>query len=281
MQKQKASSGGSKGSGILLNAVLILFSLLTILPFLWMLSSSLKTNVEISALEQSFLPKAPTLQNYLNAIEKMNFLRYFFNSFAYAVAITVITLYTSSISGFVLCKYRFKGRQLLFSCILATMMVPGVVTIIPRYSMMQLAGWLDSWRALIVPSLFTSFGIFMMRQSCTGIPDEMLEAARIDGANEFYIFHRIILPMLQNALSSIAIFQFLWAWEDYLWPYLMIRSESKQVLSVALNMFSGRYSTDYAGLFAATSIAIIPVVICYLFFQRRFIEGIASSAVKG
>ena len=103
----------------------------------------------------------------------------------------------------------------------------------------------------------------------------------IDGANEFYIFHRIVFPMLRNAVASMAIFQFLWAWEDYLWPYLMIRSESKQLLSIALNMFSGCFSTDYAGLFAATSIAIIPVVLCYLVFQKRFIEGIASSAVKG
>jgi multiple sugar transport system permease protein/raffinose/stachyose/melibiose transport system permease protein len=120
-----------------------------------------------------------------------------------------------------------------------------------------------------------------MRQSCKGIPDEMLEAARIDGASEYYVFHRIVFPMLRNAISSIAIFQFLWAWEDYLWPYLMIRTESKQVLSVALNMFSGRYSTDYAGLFAATSITIVPVVVCYLVFQRRFIAGISSAAVKG
>lgn len=274
MTKKKTASAA-------LNLILLLFSLATILPFLWMLSSSFKTNVEISALEQHFLPQAPTGQNYLNALQKMNFLRYFGNSLLYAVAITAITVYTSAISGFVLCKYCFRGRQALFGAILATMMVPGVVTIIPRYSMMQWVDWLDSWQALLVPGLFTSFGIFMMRQSCAGVPDEMLEAARIDGANEFYIFHRIVLPMLQNAVSSIAIFQFLWAWEDYLWPYLMMRSEQKQVLSVALNMFSGRYSTDYAGLFAATAIAIIPVVACYLLFQRRFIEGIAASAVKG
>lgn len=274
MTKKKTASAA-------LNLILLLFSLATILPFLWMLSSSFKTNVEISALEQHFLPQASTGQNYLNALQKMNFLRYFGNSLLYAVAITAITVYTSAISGFVLCKYRFRGRQALFGAILATMMVPGVVTIIPRYSMMQWVDWLDSWQALLVPGLFTSFGIFMMRQSCAGVPDEMLEAARIDGANEFYIFHRIVLPMLQNAVSSIAIFQFLWAWEDYLWPYLMMRSEQKQVLSVALNMFSGRYSTDYAGLFAATAIAIIPVVACYLLFQRRFIEGIAASAVKG
>lgn len=270
-----------KPSAILLNLVLLVCSLITVLPFLWMLASSLKTNAEISALQTTFLPQAPTLANYQNALDKMNFLRYFQNSLVYAISLTIITVYTSAISGFVLCKYRFKGRGLLFSCILATMMVPGVVTIIPRYSMIAAVGWLDSYQALIIPSAITAFGIFMMRQSCEGIPDDMLEAARIDGANEFFIFHRIVLPMLHNAVSSIAIFQFLWAWEDYLWPYLMIRTESKAMLSVALNMFSGRFSTDYAGLFAATAIAILPVICCYLFFQRRFIAGIASSSVKG
>lgn len=271
----------SKAMAFCLNAALLLFCLLTILPFIWMLCSSLKTNAEISSLHGSFFPRAPTLQNYQNALEKMDFLRYFLNSLAYAVSLTAITVYTSAISGFVLCKYRFRGRNLLFTCILATMMVPGVVTIIPRYSMIAAVGWLDTYLSLIVPSVFTSFGIFMMRQSCASVPDELLEAARIDGGNEFFIFHRIVLPMLQNAVSSIAIFQFLWAWEDYLWPYLMIRTQKKSVLSVALNMFSGRFSTDYAGLFAATAVAIIPVVLCYLVFQRRFIEGIASSAVKG
>ena len=270
-----------KWKAFVLNTLLLIFSVVTILPFLWMLSSSFKTNAEISALSQHFLPQNPTWQNYENALNKMSFLRYFFNSLSYALVISAITIYTSAIAGFVLCKYRFPGRELVFGMILSTMMVPGVVTIIPRYSMMQILGWLNQFQALIVPSLFTSFGIFMMRQSCTAVPDEILEAARIDGANEFYIFHRIILPMLRNAVASMAIFQFLWAWEDYLWPYLMIRSESKQLLSIALNMFSGRFSTDYAGLFAATSIAIIPVVICYLVFQKQFIEGIASSAVKG
>ena len=253
----------------------------TTLPFLWMLSSSFKTNAEISALSQRFLPQALNLDNYRNVFSKLNFLRYFANSLFYAGALTIITVYTSSISGFVLAKYRFKGRETLFGAIIATMMVPGVVTMIPRYSIMQGLDLLDTYRALLIPAFFTSFGIFLMRQSCKGIPDEMLEAARIDGANEYFIFHRIVFPMLRNAVSSIAIFQFLWAWEDYLWPYLMIRSQDKQVLSVALNMFSGRFSTDYAGLFAATAITIIPVIVCYLIFQRRFIAGISSAAVKG
>jgi len=268
-------------SSVILNIVLILCSILTILPFIWMICSSFKTNAEISALVQSFLPKKIIFDNYQNVLQKFDFLRYFLNSLVYALIITVITIYTSAITGFVLAKYRFRGRQLLFTFILSTMMVPGVVTIIPRYTMMQQLQWLDTYKALVIPSIFTAFGIFMMRQACTAIPDEMLDAARIDGAGEFRVFHRIVFPQLHNSVVSIAIFQFLWAWDDYLWPYLVIRSGDKQMLSVALNLFSGRYSTDYAGLFAATSIAIIPVVIFYLVFQKRFIEGVSASAVKG
>ena len=270
-----------KIASLSLNSILIICSILTILPFIWMLSSSFKTNAEINGLIQSFFPKDGTVQNYKDVLEKFNFLRYFFNSLIYAILITVITVYTSALAGFVLSKYRFRGRELLFTMILSTMMVPGVVTIIPRYSMMQFLGWLDSYKALIIPSVFTPFGIFMMRQACMLVPNELLEAARIDGANEFFIFHRIVIPMLHNSIIGMSIFQFLWAWDDYLWPYLVIRSGNKQLLSIALNMFNGRYSTDYAGLFAATSIAIIPVVVFYVIFQKHFVEGISASAIKG
>ncbi len=266
---------------VVLKGTLLFFGLLTILPFVWMLSSSFKTNIEIRSNVQSFIPQQFTIQNYANVLEHFNFLRYFINSLLYALLITLITIYTSTAAGFVLGKYRFKGRQLLFTCILLTMMVPGIVTIIPRYSIMQFLGWIDTYQALIVPSSFTAFGIFMMRQATFSIPDEMLDAARIDGANEFYLFHRIVLPQLRNSIVSLAIFQFLWAWDDYLWPYLMIRTEKKSLLSVALNLFNGRYSTDYASLFAATSIAIIPVIIFYLVFQKHFIEGVSSSSITG
>jgi multiple sugar transport system permease protein/raffinose/stachyose/melibiose transport system permease protein len=270
-----------KMSSIILNIILLVCSLATIIPFVWMLLSSFKSNADIVAQVQQFIPEQFTLENYKEVLQKFEFLRYFINSLIYATLITVITLYTSSLSGFVLSKYKFKGRDLLFTCILLTMMVPSVVTIIPRYSIMQSFGWIDTYKALVVPSTFTAFGIFMMRQACFSIPDEMLEAARIDGANEFYIFHRIVLPQLRNSIISIAIFQFLWAWDDYLWPYLMIRTGEKSMLAVALNLFNGRYSTDYAGLFAATSIAIIPVLIVYIIFQKRFIEGVSSSSLKG
>lgn len=270
-----------KLSSAAINIILLACSIIVILPFVWMLSSSFKTNAEINARIQSFFPIAFTLQNYIDVLQKFKFFRYFLNSLIYVTLVTSITIYTSTISGFVFSKYRFKGRQFLFTCILLTMMVPGVVTIIPRYSIMQSFGWIDTYAALIVPAAFTSFGIFLMRQACYSIPDEMIEAARIDGASEFYIFHRIVFPQLRNAVITIAIFQFLFAWDDYLWPYLMIRTTDKQMLSVALSIFNGRYSTDYAGLFAATSIAIVPVVVFYIIFQKRFIEGVSAASLKG
>ena len=164
---------------------------------------------------------------------------------------------------------------------MVTMMMPWCVTIIPRYFIIKEIGWLNSYKALILPAMFSGFGIFMMKQNLESLPNEFLEAARIDGANEFYIFHRIVLPMSKNGVFSIAIFQFLWAWEDYLWPYLVINSPEKQLIAVGLKLFNGQYQTDYGSLFAATVISIIPVIVVYLLLQKRFVEGIASAGLKG
>ncbi|GLC82165.1 carbohydrate ABC transporter permease [Lacrimispora brassicae] len=270
-----------KISSIVLNGILLLMGLVTLYPFVWMLASSFKKNKEILAFEQHVLPRVFVVDNYINMNAHFNFLRFFANSILVTGVITVLVLYTSTICGFVLSKYRFKGRDVLFGFVLSTMMIPWCVTIIPRYSMIRAFGWMDSYKALIIPAMFSGFGIFMMKQHIASLPDEIIEAARIDGANEFFIFHRIIFPMARNGISSIAIFQFLWTWEDFLWPYLIINSKEKQLLAVGLKMFNGQYSTDYGALFAATTISIVPVLLIYLFFQKRFIAGIAASAVKG
>lgn len=266
---------------IVINAILILLGLITVYPFIWMVFSSFKKNSEIMALEQHILPKQFIFDNYINMNERFNFMRFFGNSLFVTLLITILVVYTSTLCGYVLSKYRFRGRNLLFGFVLATMMIPWCVTIIPKYTMIQEFGWMDSYKALIIPAMFSGFGIFNMKQHIETLPDEILEAARIDGANEFYIFHKIVFPMSKNGISSIAIFQFLWAWEDYLWPYLVINSKEKQLLSVGLKMFNGQYSTDYGALFAAATISIIPVLIIYIIFQKQFIAGIASSAVKG
>lgn len=266
---------------LILHVGLIVIGIITVFPFVWMLLSAFKPNSEIRALDQTFFPREWTFENFLSIQENFDFLRLFANSVLLSTTITAISLYTSVLAGFVLGKYVFRGRGLLFGFVLSTMMIPWAVTIIPRYTMFADVGLKGSWASLIIPAVFSGFGIFMMKQSMDGIPDEILEAARMDGASELYIFHRIVLPMSTNSLSALAIFQFLWVWEDYLWPYLMIDDDAKQVLAVGLTTFSGRYSTDFGGLFAATTLSILPVLVVYLIFQKRFIAGAASAAVKG
>lgn len=266
---------------LVLEAILTAIGVTTVLPFMWMFFSAFKPNSEIVSLNQTILPQQWTFDNFVGLQNKFDFIRFFLNSLGVAGIITLLTIYTSCLSGYVLAKYRFRGRHAIFSFILATMMIPWAVTIIPRYTMFTDWGLRDHYIALILPAALSGFGIFMLRQSMGDIPDSILEAARIDGASEIYIFHKIVLPMSRNPISALAIFQFLWSWEDYLWPYLMMDSEDKQVLAVGLTTFNGRYGTDYGGLFAATTISVIPVLIVYLIFQKRFIAGAAAAAVKG
>lgn len=266
---------------ITLHAVLIVVGIVTVFPFVWMILSAFKSNAEIRSFDQTLLPLQWTLENFIKVQENFDFFRLLGNSVLLSVTITAIVIYTSCLAGFVIAKYRFRGRQALFAFILGTMMIPWAVTIIPRYTMFADAGLQDSYASIIIPAALSGFGIFIMRQNMDAVPDEVLEAARIDGASETFIFHRIVMPMSTNAISALAIFQFLWVWEDYLWPYLMIDTQAKQVLAVGLTTFSGRYGSDYGGLFAATAISIIPVIIVYVIFQKRFIAGAAGAAVKG
>ncbi len=265
----------------LIYAFLIAMVIISVMPFIWMILSSFKANKEILAIKQTLFPKVWIFTNYVKMRGQFNFLRFFWNSLKVSGAITLLVVYTSTECGFVLCKYKFAGRDIIFAIVLGTMMLPWAVTIIPRYTLIKSLGWLGSYKAIIIPAMFSSFGIFMMRQSISAVPDEILEAARIDGANEFYILHRIVFPLVKNGISSIAIFQFLWSWEDYLWPYLIITDSKKQLLSVGLKLFNGQYQTDYGPLFAAACISVIPVIIVYVIFQKQFVAGVASSAVKG
>lgn len=261
--------------------MLSILGFVTIYPFLWMVASAFKPQKEILAFDQTFFPKEPTFANFISANNNFDFMRLFFNSILIAVVVTLCVAYTSTIAGYVLSKYKFKGRGILFAFIMATLMVPWSVTIIPKYSIIEFFGWMNSYKALIIPALFNGMGVFLLRQQIQAIPDEIIEAARIDGANEFYIFHRIIFPMARNGVASIVILQFLWTWEDFLWPYLVIDDRSKQMLSVGLRLFNGQFGTNFGALFAATTLSVIPVLVVYLVFQKQFIAGVASSAVKG
>lgn len=261
--------------------VLLLIGIIMMVPFIWLLSSTLKTNVEINAVPPTFFPTLPTIENYLNVFKKFKIWIYFSNSIVISSVKTFIGVYTSTLIGFIFAKYKFKFKNAIFGIVLFSMMIPDMITIIPSYQIINAFGWIDKYIALVIPVFFSAFGIFMMKQYISNaIPDDYIEAARVDGASEIRIFHSIIIPMSVNMISALSIFLFLWNWEDFLWPYLVLNTSTKFPLAVALNMFSGQNNTDYGGLFAATSITILPVVTVYFFMQKRFIEGVSMSGVK-
>ncbi len=261
--------------------VLSLGAVVMFYPFAYMILSSFKFNPEIVQMPPTFFPETPTLSNYSLVLNENHFGRFFFNSVWLTVLKTGIILYSSALFGYVFAKIPFKGKEALFLFVLATMMIPWPVTIVPLYQLMSWLGWVGKYTSLIIPSMFSTFGIYMMRQFMGSIPNELIEAAQIDGAGEFTTFHKIVVPNMGAALSALGIFQFLWVWDDYLWPFLMLQDMSKYTLPVGLSLFNGQYFSNNGGIFAAASISVIPVILVYLMLQKQFIEGIAVTGIKG
>lgn len=261
-------------------AALALGTALMLGPFVWMIVSAFKPNSEIIAVPPTFLPDQPTIANFTGIRERFAFLRLFGNSLLVALIKTTVVVYAAALVGTVFAKYRFRGRDALFSAIIATMMIPWPVTIIPLYQLMLSLGLIGTYTAIVLPFALNTFGIFFMRQSIGQIPDDLMDAARIDGASEFRIFHLVVLPLATNAISALTIFVFLWTWEDFLWPYLMVNAPERYLLPVGLASFAGQYEIDYGGLFAAATLSVIPVLFVYFLFQKRFISGIALTGIK-
>lgn len=266
---------------IAVHLVLILVALTTLLPFVWMLLSSLKTTAEITKIPPGFLPESfSNTRNFSTVLIKYNFATFFKNSVFYASVKTAIVIYVSCLVGYVLAKFRFRGRKIIFTMIIATMMVPWPATLIPNYQLMVWFGWLDKDISILYSGLTSAYGVFLMRQFSYSIPDSLLEAARIDGAGEIHIFHRIAMPLMLNGIGALAIMVFLWEWDNYLWPYLMLSSPDKYTLPIGLAMTKGQFVADYGPMFAGITISVLPVIVVYLLFQKTFIQGIALGGVK-
>lgn len=274
-------SGTKKLSDIFMVIFLCLGSAIMLYPFIYMILSSFKENQEIIRIPPTFLPEKPTFEHYQLVLGEKNFGLFFWNSLWLTIVRTSIVLYSGAFFGYVFSKLRFRGKEALFLFILATMMVPWPVTIVPQYQMMSWFGWMGKYSSIIIPSLFSTFSIYMMRQFIDAIPNELIEAGVVDGAGQFSIFHFIILPNLTAAISALGIFQFLWAWDDYLWPFLMLQNMKMYTLPVGLSLFNGQYFNDNGGIFAASSVAVLPVMIVYLMFQNQLTEGIAATGIKG
>jgi ABC-type glycerol-3-phosphate transport system permease component len=267
---------------IILIVVLLLGTIIMIAPFYWTFISSFKTPKEYYVYPPTWWPNPFTLDNWigLTKLEIGNFENFALNSVIVCVTGTLITLLTSSMTGYILAKYHFKGREFIFLAILSLMMIPFNVTMIPIYKVMVALGWNNTLLPLILTFGYYPFGIFLMRQFIHSIPSELIDAARIDGANEFAIFFKLIIPLSTAALSALGIFVFVTLWDDFLWPFIIIDDPALYTIPLGLAQFRGKLGMNVGGLTAGSMLAVLPVIIVYLFAQRRFIEGISMTGMK-
>jgi multiple sugar transport system permease protein len=256
-------------------------SIAMLLPFYWLVVTSFKYQKEILSLPVSWWPREFTLQHWVDAFKIANFGRYFLNSTIISTVLTIGNVITSALAGYAFAKYDFRGRNFLFLFILSGLMIPFFVPLIPLYDMMVKFHWNNTYWAIIIPSLYTPLGIFLMRQYIHSLPSELLDAARVDGANEFTIFFKIVFPLCTPALAALGIFSLITNWNDFLWPFIVLDQPTMWTLPVGLARLRGRFGTDYGLVMAASGLTILPLVVFYFAAQRRIIEGIAMTGIKG
>lgn len=253
-----------------------------VIPFLWMVLTSLKTDHQAFAWPPEILFWPPQWKNWPEAWQIAPFGRFFFNSFFVSISVTIGSLLFNSMAAFGFAKYNFKGRNILFMSLLATLMIPSQVTMIPSFLLLKQLAWLDSFQGLIVPGLASAFGIFFLRQYMLMLPDDYLDAARLDGASEYAVFWRVVLPLAKPAVATLAVFTFLGSWNDFLGPLIVVKSDTMRTLPLAISALSaGHYVMSWPLLMAGACFVVIPVLLVYLFAQKYFVEGIALGGLKG
>ncbi len=268
-------------SKILTYTLLIALTIVMLVPFAWMLSASLQLNKDVFKFPFDWIPNNPVWSNYKEIWTKIPLGKFIFNTSKLTVIITLLQLFTSSFAAYAFAKLDFKYRDKIFLCYVATIAVPWQVYMVPQFIMMRELNLSDTHLALILLQAFSAFGVFLIRQFYMSIPNELLEAARIDGYSEYKIYYKIMLPLAKPALSTLTIFTFVGVWNDFMGPLIYINSEAKKTIQVGLRMFISQYSAEYSLIMAASLIALIPVLIIFLALQRFFVEGVASSGLKG
>ena len=262
--------------------IIAFFGITMVLPFLWMVITSLKEDAQVFSWPPSWIPNPVKPQNYVDAWHVASFGRYFINSGIVAVTITVGGLFLNSMAGYAFAKFRFPGRNILFVYVLATMMVPIYATMVPVFILLKTIRSLDSYQGLILPFLATGFGIFLMRQFFQTIPTDLIEAARIDGCSEFRTFMQIVLPISKPPLATLGIFTFMYSWNNFIWPLIVVKSNEMRTVPLAIAALSqGLFVMSWPILMAGASFAITPVLVVFLLFQRFFVRGIALTGLKG
>lgn len=266
---------------VLVYAALILMAIIMLVPFAWMISASLKFEKDVFSFPIVWIPPDPQWSNYAEIWKKVPLMTGFFNTTKLTLCTTILQLVTSSFAAYAFAKLEFKGRDTIFMMYVMTISIPWQVYMVPQYKMMTLFGLTDSHLGLILMHAFTAMGVFLMRQFFIGIPTELLEAARIDGLSEYGIWARLMLPLSKPAVATLCITSFTFEWNDFMGPLIYLSSQSKKTIQLMLRMFNTQYSSNYAQIMAAATVALIPVLILFVFLQKYFVEGVASSGIKG
>jgi multiple sugar transport system permease protein len=263
-----------------IHVALVVGALATLLPLLWMVSASLMPAGEASAWPPHVLPSRATLQNYLALFQRLNLGRCILNSTFVAVTTTVLCLFVTSLAGYAFAKLRFPGRSRTFGTLLTAMVIPTQVAMLPLFLLMRTMGLVNTYWGVIIPGIAPVFGIFMVRQYALSMPDELLDAARVDGASEFRIYRSIVLPLLRPILVTLGVFSFMGAWNDFMWPLIVLTDERRYTLPVALANLIGEHALDAELMMAGSVLTVLPVLVLFLALQRSYIEGITLGGVK-
>lgn len=259
--------------------IMLLGGILVSIPFIWMISSSFKPESEVLAIPPTIIPDNPTIENYINLFTNMNFAVYLRNTII-IVLFSFLGLLFNAMAGYGFAKYDFNGKEKLFYVVLATMMIPGQVTMIPVYLILNYMGLTNTMAGIILPGLAVAFSIFLFRQFMTTIPNDLLEAARLDGAGEFYIFFRLVMPIAKPIFAVQGILTFIAGWNSFLWPLIIANDESLYTLSVGLSLLQGQYANNYALQMAGAAFMVVPIIIIFSFFQKYVVEGFTMSGLK-
>ena len=268
-------------SRVLIYALLIVVAALMLVPFLWMLSASFKLNKDVFTFPIEWIPSNPRPQNYVDIWTKIPLLTFVKNTAFLTIIVTILQVLTSSFAAYAFAKLNFKGKNVLFLGYIATIAVPWQAYMVPQFMMMRSWHLNNTHLAIIFLQAFSAFGVFMMKQFYEGIPDDLCEAARIDGMSEYRIYASIMLPLSKPALSTLTIFTFVATWNDYLGPLIYLKSQEKKTIQLGLKMFISQYSSDYGLIMAGSVLSLIPVLIVFLVLQKYFVEGVASTGLKG
>ncbi|MFI3168373.1 MAG: carbohydrate ABC transporter permease [Faecalibacterium sp.] len=271
----------SRAEKCILFILMVLVSICMLLPLAWMISASLKLDSQVFTVPVQWIPENPQWQNYLLIWTRIDLALYTFNTVKITVVVTLLQLFTSSLAAYGFAKCRFRGRNSLFFFYVITIAIPWQVYMLPQYIMMAKAGLVDTHLAIILLHSFTAFGVFLLRQFYMSVPDELLEAARIDGLTEHGIYLRIMLPLSKPAIATLCIFSFVTTWNDFLGPMIYFNSNDLKTIQIGIRMFISLYSSEYNLIMAASVLSLIPVLTIFLAFQKFFVQGVATSGLKG